>query len=461
MSLRERLDAVRPDGGRALEHLPGDWGPPVLGHTTHILRDQVAFNREMHARFGPVFRARSFLERYVMLLGPEANRLVLQDRERVFSTRLGWDYVLGSIFARGLLLRDFDEHLAHRRAMMEAFRPAALRGYVGRMGPPIARAAERWARTARMRAYADVERLTLELAAEVFLGVSLGERAKLVQREFHALTRVAAAIVRAPVPGGLYARARVARARIERVVSELVVERRARPGTDLLSILCRAELEGQPLTDREIVDHLVFILSAAHDTTTSAVSSALRLLARHPEPLATLCDESRDRVDAHVDLDGLSALPFGDRVILEALRLFPPVTALPRRTLREVEVLGHRIPAGTTLYLSPPFTHRMAELHPDPDRFDPSRFAGGGEDALSRTFAFIPFGGGPHKCIGMHFARAQARLILFHLMRRASPSLPPWHPRGSRWLPVPAPLVDTPIELRRHGHSVSGVRSQS
>ncbi len=99
------------------------------------------------------------------------------------------------------------------------------------------------------------------------------------------------------------------------------------------------------------------------------------------------------------------------------------------------------------MYLSPVFTHRMASLWRDPERFDPERFAPHRAEHEAHPYAFVPFGGGAHACLGLSFARLQVLLVLHHLCREARWTLPAWHPRRVHWLPVPRPCFDLPLRF--------------
>jgi cytochrome P450 len=447
------IDALRryADGRRArreaLAHLPGDFGPPVLGHTLKILASQADFTRGMHARFGLVHRSASFFEEYVMLLGPEANQRVLLDREGLFTAGGGWEHHFSRLFPRCLLVMGGAEHALHRRAMSEPFRAPAMRVYAEQMHDPVARAVASWRARGAVRFYPAVRALTLELAMQLFLGLSLGDELDAVARDFEAVLEAAAAVAPVAIPGSTFARGLRAREALLARLRALTAARRAQPGRDLLSRLLAVRLEGdRSLTDDEVTDHLLFLVAAAHDTTASALSMALYLLAVHPAWQERLRDASR-ALPLALDAEALGGLRAHDQVFRETLRLYPAITAIPRRTTRACEVLGHRIPAETVVYLSPVFTHRMPSLWRDPERFDPERFAPHRAEHEAHPYAFVPFGGGAHACLGLSFARLQVLLVLHHLCREARWTLPAWHPRRVHWLPVPRPYFDLPLRF--------------
>ena len=134
----------------------------------------------------------------------------------------------------------------------------------------------------------------------------------------------------------------------------------------------------------------------------------------------------------------------------EAWRLIPPVPAIPRRAVRETEFRGLRIPAGARVSVNPVFTHHMAEVWPEPETFDPTRFS----EAASRgrhKFAYVPYGGGAHMCLGLHFAYMQAKSFAYHLLGAAEASVARGYRPDWRLWPIPKPRDGLPLTLRALG----------
>eukprot|EP01037_Dinobryon_pediforme_P048470 gene48470-63554_t len=123
----------------AIRDIPGEDGLPFVGNTFRMLKDPVRFGRHMIDSYGPVFRNNAFGGPTVSLIGPEANELVLFDRDRVFSSEQGWGPLLNLLFPRGLMLMDFDKHRADRRVMSVAFKPEPMRHYAETLDIGIAR----------------------------------------------------------------------------------------------------------------------------------------------------------------------------------------------------------------------------------------------------------------------------------------------------------------------------------
>jgi cytochrome P450 len=122
----------------------------------------------------------------------------------------------------------------------------------------------------------------------------------------------------------------------------------------------------------------------------------------------------------------------------EAMRMAPAVPSLPRRAMREFEFKGYRFPAGAGVNVNPLYTHYMDDIWPEPDRYDPTRF----ELEASRgrhKFAYVPFGGGAHMCLGLNFAYMQAKCFAWHFLNNARVSIAPdYAPRWNMW-PIPFP----------------------
>jgi len=151
------------------------------------------------------------------------------------------------------------------------------------------------------------------------------------------------------------------------------------------------------MSDGEIVDHMNFLLLAAHDTITSSVTSLVWFLAKHPEWQEKLREECLAVAPAGSDLqyDELAGFELLEMAFKEALRLVSPVPAIPRRAMREFEFMGYNIPAGTPVSISPAYVHMMEEYWPEPEKYDPMRFTPDQVKARHK-YAWVPFGGGAH-----------------------------------------------------------------
>ena len=435
---------VRPPPARMLAHIPGDDGWPLIGSTLEVLADPKGYFETLGARHGPVVRANILGEVGLSLLGPEANELVLLDPQRLFSSRHGWGRFMDRVFPRGLLVMDFEEHRLQRRALSVAFKSEPMRLYLAALDAGIARQVAAWrAAPGPMLFYPAMKRLTLDLAAHSFLGAEVGADFGALTGAFVDMVAATVAPIRAPLPGTQMRRGVRGRARVVAYLGQQVVARRTHGGgSDLFSELCRATTDdGALMSTQSVVDHMSFLMMAAHDTLTSSLSAFVWMLAANPDWQERLRDEIAGlglRRDEPLPFDRLDDLNLTERAFKETLRIIPPVPAVPRRALRPFVFAGYRIPAGTSLGVNPLYTHHMPDLWPEPDRFDPDRFTAAAEAGRHR-FAFVPFGGGAHMCLGLNFAMMQAKCFARHLLANVRISAAPGYaPRWAMW-PIPKP----------------------
>ncbi|OWK31889.1 cytochrome P450 [Sphingomonas mucosissima] len=432
-----------------LNDIPGSRGLPFVGNTFAVLKDPIGFTNRMVAKHGPVYRNRTFGGDSVVLLGPDANELVLFDKEKNFSSEQGWGPILNLVFPRGLMLMDFDKHRADRKTLSVAFKPEPMRHYAAELNSGIAEQVAGWANRT-MPFYSAIKALSLDLAATSFLGVPLGPEASWINQAFVDEVQASVSPVRTPLPGTPMRRGVKAREYLVDYFTREIPSRRNGSGQDFFSQFCRATDDaGQPLADDAIVDHMNFLMMAAHDTITSSATSLIMLLGRHVEWQEKLRQEVMElgSNDGSVPYEQLDRLVLTEWAFKESLRLMPPVPSIPRRALRDFTFGGYRIPAGTFVGVNTAYTHHMAEHWPDPERFDPTRFSPESSKGRHR-FAWVPFGGGAHMCIGLHFATMQIRILVAHLLSRYRIELAPGV--GADWqiFPIPRPKDDLPVTFK-------------
>ncbi|MDZ7785291.1 MAG: cytochrome P450 [Halioglobus sp.] len=430
-----------------LDHIPGDYGLPVIGHTFGFLRNSHKLGRQMAQTYGPVFRSSALFQRSVGLVGPDAARFVLLDEEQNFAAEPAWNLIIGGLFRGGLLLRDFSDHRAHRRALQQAFKKPVLEAYCASLNRYLGDGIDAWPVNTHFDLFPALKGLLLENAIQSFFGEDPDCDTQALSRAFIAMLAATLTLVRKPVPGGKWRRGMAGRAVIEAYLKKQMQVRKAEPGNDFLSSLCAASDEAGSLTDDEIADHMIFLLFAAHDTTTSTLSSATRILCRHPEWQQRLRREFAAVEGEQLSMDDFADLPELDWFFKEVLRMHPPVPAITRRTVRELEYGGYTLPANTSVFVSIRLMHYMAEHWTDPEKFDPERFSPERAEHKRHNFQWLPFGGGAHKCLGLHFAEMQTKIFLFQLLRRFSVALEPGHVPKIRAVPLEMPKNGLRIAL--------------
>jgi cytochrome P450 len=196
---------------------------------------------------------------------------------------------------------------------------------------------------------------------------------------------------------------------------------------------------------------MIFLLMAAHDTTTSTLASMAWYLSGDDHWQARLRDEAL--AVGTFTYDHRDDVPAIDHAFREAMRLHPPVPFIPRRALEDVEIDGVAIPAGVQVVASALLVHRDPTIWTDPHSFDPGRFAEGREEHRSHSHAWFPFSGGAHTCIGMHFAGLLTKAIMVSLLSRFELVRQPGQAVRFQALPIPKPVGGLPLELAPLGVS--------
>ena len=192
-------------------------------------------------------------------------------------------------------------------------------------------------------------------------------------------------------------------------------------GTDDIAgavIAARDAATGEGFTRDELIDQLGVFFLAGHETTASALTWAVYILASRPDILSGLRAEvAAVAGDGPISFEQTRRMPYARAIFREALRLYPPITFMPRVALQPTTIGGYRLRRGALVMIAPWTLHRHKSYWRDPDRFDPDRFLPEGESAQTPG-AFIPFGAGPHTCVGAGFATAESILVLACLARR-------------------------------------------
>lgn len=321
--------------------------------------------------------------------------------------------VLGS---HSLLVLDGDRHLAHRMLLQPGFRTERIERY----GDLVAAATRRWTGQWRDGDRVSVLQTALEISREVILRAVFGladadlDRFGRLVADVMALVSTNATFDASAQETPLQARFRDARGALDAALQAEIDRRRraADVGDDVLGLLVRTD-GAVALADGEIRDELVTMVLAGHETTASAIAWALLCLHEAPAALASVREEldaaGIDRPDA-----ALAGLPYLRASCLEALRLRPPIPVVSRWLARPFRVRAGMLPAGTFVTPCAYLAHRRAAVFPDPAAFRPERF----RDGRFSPYAYFPFGGGVHRCIGMGLALLEMQIVVGTLLRR-------------------------------------------
>ena len=344
--------------------------------------------------------------------------------------------ILGPLLGEGLLISEGEFWRRQRRIAAPAFHSKRVAGFVAAMASCTETMLGRWHTTAEPFDIAsEMMALTLNIIARTMFSRD-------VSGDVEAVRRLTDIVVRLPpslldlfgfpqwLPRRRPAAYRRAIAEFEALVARFLAERADGVDRgDLLSILLavRDPETGQGMSAKQVRDEILTIFLAGHETTANTLSWTWYLVARHPEVESRLHEEVDRVLGGHLpSAADLADLKWTRMVIEEAMRLYPPAHTISRTAIGEDRIGGVRVRPGALITMSPYLTHRNPKLWPEPERFDPERFAPQAA-AQRHRFAYLPFGGGPRICIGNSFAMAEAQVIVAALAQRYRFRLAPGH----------------------------------
>jgi cytochrome P450 len=412
---------------------PGPRIPPLL-QAALVTARPYAWIHARRRRYGDVFSSHFPLYgRVVYVADPAEVKRVFTGDPAVFHAGEANLIALGDALGEhSLLTLDEGRHLSQRKLLLPPFHGESVRRYTELMAATTAREVERWPLDRTFALRPRMQAITLDVILRAVFGVRDDER---MDRFRKAIPRLAAATsVLGWLPlmqrdlGGITpgARFRRALADVDRLIYAEIAQRRSEgEGDDVLSLLLAARHEdGSALTDVELRDQLVTLLTAGHETTATGLAWAFERLLRTPAVLARVVGSLED--DDYLDA-----------VVKETLRIRPVIVDVARKLARDTEVAGYRLPAGTLVLPAIAAIHAREDLYPQPDAFRPERFLDGGAE----SYSWIPFGGGVRRCIGAAFAQVEMRVVLREVLRRVrlrAPSQRPERARAQHVTAVPA-----------------------
>jgi cytochrome P450 len=409
---------------------PGPRMPPIAQSLSWLFRP-IPFMTACRRDHGDTYTMRlAGLPPFVVLSDPAAIKEVFTGDPDVFHAGSANSILRPILGESSLLLLDGDRHMKERRLMMPAFHGERMLRYARVMADAADRSIARWPMGSRFPLHHEMQEVTLDVIARAVFGLEEDAEEEPLRR---SLTRMLAfgeqpaLLLLIDSKGELRWRElhqRLGRMspwdRFRRTIEEVdqrllraIRRRRARAdgGEDVLSMLLAArDEEGQGLTDEQLVDEMKTLLVAGHETTATGLTWTVLELLRHPAILERLRDELAAGRDELLEA-----------VVKEGLRLRPVVPMVGRTLQAPATVAGRRYDAGVILAPNIYLTHRNPAVWTDPDRFDPSRFVG----TKPSPYAFMPFGGGVRRCIGLAFAMLEMKQVLRQIVTRTRLQLAP------------------------------------
>jgi cytochrome P450 len=427
---REESPAIKDKrAGAATKLPPGPKGNPFFGPlVSESRRDPLNFTLRLAREYGDICAFRVGRERVYFVNSPEGVRDILVNHYDNFLKGRGRTRAR-QLVGQGLLLSEGDLHRRQRRLAQPAFHRQRIAAYADEMGAAALRRAESWRDGDALDIWPEMLGLTLGIVGRTLFSADvesetdeIGRALKDVMVRFHAFKLPGSDMLdRLSLPRML--RVRRGERRLRRLVLGLIDERR-RAGLDhgdLLSMLMLAEDEGggAAMTPEQVWQEALTIFIGGFDTIATALMWTFYALSRNPLAESRLHEELDSVLEGGraATFDDLKRLQYTERVLCEAMRLYPPTWRLVRRALRDFPVGDYCIPSGALVVVSQYAMHRDPRFFPEPEAFDPERWTTEARSARPQ-FSYFPFGGGPRRCIGEPFAMTEGVLLLATLARR-------------------------------------------
>ena len=383
--------------------------PPVVGHSIQFNYDALALIQRLQESKGDVFQLNILNEDVLLFLTPSATKQIFLDPDDNFSSKHGWEFSIGPTFENGLMLRDFDDHKHHRSLLQNSFRRDALDKYIHIIQPRIDSWIEEVKQKREFYLYKSIKQLMFNVAVELFFDEVDDTKLNHLNQLFINSIKPATTIVRSPYPMTRMKKGLKARVELLEYFQEKSDKIDLSKET-LFADLVKTNNEEAGLTNYEIAEHMIFLLLAAHDTTTSTLTSSIHFLAGNKYYQNKVKTESSTL--SKTDISDLKNGIIGEALFNEAIRKYPPVPFSPRWVVRDAELDGYEIPKNTYIAAGPLVLHNDERYWEDPLAFNPERF----EDPTITHEAYFPFAGGAHTCLGKFFASYLFKNVVYKLV---------------------------------------------
>ena len=408
---------------RAVTSFPPGPSEPAIIQTLTYVRDPVTAIERWGKQYGDLFTIKIVgFGRFVFAAAPrELRQIFTADPEQV-QTGTTNGQLKPIVGPQSILLLDGQAHHRHRRMMLPPFHGERIATYAEEIAAITRRTVASWPRRETFALHPHMLRITLEVLMRTVFGIHEPRRIAQLSELFSTLIDgwsspllpmlafygVDALTIAPWLP--------VAKKKqvVDRELRAEISARMAAPpradAVDVFGLLLAARDEdGAPLSADELRDELVTLMMAGHETSATTLAWAFERILVHRDVRAKVMEELASITkDGVLDVAAVSDLPYLDAVVRETLRQKPIFAFIARRATVPFEIGGYTVPAGTFLCPTAQLAHQRAETYPNPERFEPERFVGKKAD----PYAWLPFGGGGRRCLGMAFAMLEMKLIL-------------------------------------------------
>lgn len=401
---------------------------PVIGHALQFLRDPIPLLERGYQEHGSVFSLELGNKPAVVLLGPDNNRFFFTQTDKLLSIREGYPFFIKMFHERFYFFAEFEEYLEQRAIILPRFQGQQMNQYVSTMSHETAQLIDQLGDEGSFDLIPTLGPLVMNIAAHAFLGPEFRQRlGSDFFTDFRHFSGGMEPILPLWLPLPKLLKSQKAKKKLHRVLGGLIQERRAQPAepVDFLQTLIEARFsDGTPIDEEMIINLILLLVWAGHETTAGHISWALIDLLEHPDYLQTVTDGQDALIGdcQELTMDDVRGLPRIDWAVKETERLHPVAYILMRTAAEDLEIGGFQVSKGTQVFAAPSVSHRMPDVFSEPDRYVPERFSPDRSESRNQ-YSLIGFGGGVHRCTGVNFAYLEMKVALTLLLQHYEFSL--------------------------------------
>ncbi len=394
-----------------------------LNHLVSLGKDPIGFISRLSQSYGEMIYFPMAGKHTYVLNHPDLIKEVLSGPNYQNFTKGSGLMRLKQILGEGLVTSEDPFHQRQRRLAQPAFHRQRIAAYGDIMADHASRARDRWNDGQVLDLELEISKITMSIVSKTLLNADVEGEANEISDAVDAMRKRFTIAVfpfmsfldRLPLPHNF--RFEKAKKRLDDTIYRLIRERRESGADvgDLLSMLLLSqdtEGDGTGMTDLQVRDEAMTIFLAGYETITNTLTWTWYLLSEHPEVERQLHEELDRVLQGRVpSMDDIPKLSYTNKVLMEAMRLYPAAWMIARESVEDCEIGKYSIPGGSVLFMSPYTIQRLPQYFPEPEKFIPERWVPGFKESLPK-FAYFPFGGGPRQCIGEPYALMEGLLLI-------------------------------------------------
>ncbi|XP_012070791.1 cytochrome P450 716B1 [Jatropha curcas] len=454
------LAKKRISSSKDLKLPPGSLGIPIIGQSLSLLQNMRANTAEKWIekriqKYGPISKLSLFGKPTVFMYGQAANKFVFTSDSSTLSNSQTQSVkmILGE---KCLLELSGKDHKRVREALMSFLKPESLKQYVGKIDEEVRmHILKNWQRKQEVQVLPLMKTLTFNIICSLLFGIERGSRRDKLVDLFQEMIKGMWSI---PInlPFTRYNSSLKASTSVRNMLKDLISEKRmqleeqtANSHQDLITCLLSISNQnnGEAITEKEIVDNSMLVMTAGHDTSSVVVTFLVRLLANDPSVYAAVLEEQEEIAKSKskgefLTWEDLTKMKYTWRVAQETMRIFPPIFGGFRKVVKDIEYDGYLIPKGWQIFWVTSMTQMDDSIFQKPQKFDPARFE---NPSSIPPYCYVPFGGGPRICPGYEFAKIETLVTIHYLVTQFT-----WKLSADNFFrrdPMPVPTKGLPIQI--------------